>query len=161
MVVVEFMFVYIDTKVSYVFLLAIGNLARLQSLDLSDNALQLLCPDIGRLRSLRHLRLSNNRLKYLPPGKNAIKMWELMQIMSSNISVLKVAVYAGTLFCQQGAADCFWPVSPSAHIKNVPLKPDYSCGLPSMLVYWTHILSFAFWGNVLKSLWMFSWFLCL
>lgn len=48
---------------------AIGNLARLQSLDLSNNALQLLCPEIGRLRSLRHLRLSNNQLKCLPPGK--------------------------------------------------------------------------------------------
>lgn len=45
---------------------AIGNLAKLQSLDLSDNALQDLCPEIGRLRSLRHLRLSNNQLKCLP-----------------------------------------------------------------------------------------------
>lgn len=48
---------------------AIGNLARLQSLDLSNNALQFLCPEIGRLRSLRHLRLSNNQLKCLPPGR--------------------------------------------------------------------------------------------
>lgn len=48
---------------------AIGNLARLQSLDLSNNALQFLCPEIGRLRSLRHLRLSNNHLKCLPPGE--------------------------------------------------------------------------------------------
>uniref|UniRef100_A0A3B3STG1 Leucine rich repeat containing 28 n=1 Tax=Paramormyrops kingsleyae TaxID=1676925 RepID=A0A3B3STG1_9TELE len=47
---------------------AIGNLAKLQSLDLSDNALQVVCPEIGRLRSLRHLRLANNRLKFLPPG---------------------------------------------------------------------------------------------
>ncbi|XP_023669837.1 leucine-rich repeat-containing protein 28 isoform X4 [Paramormyrops kingsleyae] len=46
---------------------AIGNLAKLQSLDLSDNALQVVCPEIGRLRSLRHLRLANNRLKFLPP----------------------------------------------------------------------------------------------
>lgn len=49
-------------------LTAIGNLARLQSLDLSDNALQLICPEIGRLRSLRHLRLSSNQLKCLPQG---------------------------------------------------------------------------------------------
>ncbi|XP_073424882.1 leucine-rich repeat-containing protein 28 isoform X2 [Dendrobates tinctorius] len=46
---------------------AIGSLVKLQSLDLSDNALEILCPDIGRLKSLRHLRLTNNRLKYLPP----------------------------------------------------------------------------------------------
>lgn len=52
-----------------VFLLtAIGNLVKLQSLDLSDNALQVICPEIGRLRSLRHLRLANNQLKFLPQG---------------------------------------------------------------------------------------------
>lgn len=49
-------------------LTAIGNLARLQSLDLSDNTLQVICPEISRLRSLRHLRLSNNQLKCLPQG---------------------------------------------------------------------------------------------
>ncbi|XP_065414211.1 leucine-rich repeat-containing protein 28 isoform X6 [Chrysemys picta bellii] len=45
---------------------AIGSLVKLQFLDLSDNALEIVCPEIGRLRSLRHLRLANNHLKYLP-----------------------------------------------------------------------------------------------
>ncbi|KAF7239553.1 Leucine-rich repeat-containing protein 28 [Varanus komodoensis] len=45
---------------------AIGSLVKLQFLDLSDNALEIICPEIGRLRSLRHLRLANNQLKYLP-----------------------------------------------------------------------------------------------
>ncbi|XP_059808700.1 leucine-rich repeat-containing protein 28 isoform X2 [Hypanus sabinus] len=45
---------------------AIGTLVKLQTLDLSNNALAILCPEIGQLRSLRHLRLMNNRLKFLP-----------------------------------------------------------------------------------------------
>ncbi|KAG8145167.1 hypothetical protein E2320_013525, partial [Naja naja] len=45
---------------------SIGSLVKLQFLDLSDNALEIVCPEIGRLRSLRHLRLANNQLKYLP-----------------------------------------------------------------------------------------------
>ncbi|KAL7980162.1 hypothetical protein Chor_001430 [Crotalus horridus] len=45
---------------------AIGSLVKLQFLDLSDNALEIVCPEIGHLRSLRHLRLANNQLKYLP-----------------------------------------------------------------------------------------------
>lgn len=50
---------------------AIGSLVKLQCLDLSDNALKVVCPEIGRLRSLRHLRLANNQLQLLPPGKRA------------------------------------------------------------------------------------------
>lgn len=34
---------------------AIGSLVKLQCLDLSDNALEIVCPEIGRLRALRHL----------------------------------------------------------------------------------------------------------
>lgn len=49
---------------------AIGSLVKLQSLDLSDNALQVICPEIGQLRSLRHLRLANNQLKFLPQGES-------------------------------------------------------------------------------------------
>ncbi|RVE74829.1 hypothetical protein OJAV_G00026250 [Oryzias javanicus] len=64
---------------------AIGNLARLQSLDLSDNALQLLCPDIGRLRSLRHLRLSNNRLKYLPPEIGDLQELETLDVAMNQL----------------------------------------------------------------------------
>ncbi|XP_072134355.1 leucine-rich repeat-containing protein 28 isoform X2 [Mobula birostris] len=45
---------------------AIGTLVKLQTLDLSNNALAILCPEVGQLRSLRHLRLANNRLKFLP-----------------------------------------------------------------------------------------------
>ncbi|KAF6273249.1 leucine rich repeat containing 28 [Rhinolophus ferrumequinum] len=47
---------------------AIGSLVKLQCLDLSDNALEIVCPEIGRLRALRHLRLANNQLQFLPPG---------------------------------------------------------------------------------------------
>ncbi|XP_037688854.1 leucine-rich repeat-containing protein 28 isoform X3 [Choloepus didactylus] len=46
---------------------AIGSLAKLQCLDLSDNTLEIVCPEIGRLRALRHLRLANNQLQFLPP----------------------------------------------------------------------------------------------
>lgn len=61
-------FTQFSALLSLLELAAIGNLARLQSLDLSDNALQVICPEIGRLHSLRHLRLSNNQLKCLPQG---------------------------------------------------------------------------------------------
>uniref|UniRef100_A0A3P9I5L6 Leucine rich repeat containing 28 n=1 Tax=Oryzias latipes TaxID=8090 RepID=A0A3P9I5L6_ORYLA len=67
---------------------AIGNLARLQSLDLSDNALQLLCPDIGRLRALRHLRLSNNRLKYLPPEIGDLQELETLDVAMNQLMSL-------------------------------------------------------------------------
>lgn len=56
--------------IRYVVVPAIGELVKLQSLDLSDNALQIICPEIGQLRSLRHLRLANNQLKFLPQGKS-------------------------------------------------------------------------------------------
>ncbi|XP_018415757.1 PREDICTED: leucine-rich repeat-containing protein 28 isoform X2 [Nanorana parkeri] len=58
---------YLHSNNIFFFPEAIGSLVKLQSLDLSDNALEILCPDIGRLKSLRHLRLTNNRLKFLPP----------------------------------------------------------------------------------------------
>ncbi|XP_069767488.1 leucine-rich repeat-containing protein 28 isoform X2 [Narcine bancroftii] len=51
---------------------AIASLIKLQSLDLSNNALVILCPEIGQLKSLRHLRLANNRLKFLPAGLQLI-----------------------------------------------------------------------------------------
>lgn len=50
---------------------AIGSLIKLQCLDLSDNALEIVCPEIGRLRALRHLRLANNQLQFLPPGNRS------------------------------------------------------------------------------------------
>uniref|UniRef100_A0A3B5Q0L7 Leucine rich repeat containing 28 n=1 Tax=Xiphophorus maculatus TaxID=8083 RepID=A0A3B5Q0L7_XIPMA len=48
---------------------SIGNLARLQSLDLSNNALQMLCPEIGQigdLQDLETLDLAMNQLMSLP-----------------------------------------------------------------------------------------------
>ncbi|KAK2491983.1 hypothetical protein MC885_011366 [Smutsia gigantea] len=50
----------------------IGSLVKLQFLDLSDNALEIVCPEIGRLRALRHLRLANNQLQFLPPGNHCL-----------------------------------------------------------------------------------------
>ncbi|XP_008309034.1 leucine-rich repeat-containing protein 28 [Cynoglossus semilaevis] len=67
---------------------AIGNLARLQSLDLSNNALQLLCPEIGRLRSLRHLRLSNNQLKCLPPAIGDLLELETLDVSMNQLMSL-------------------------------------------------------------------------
>ncbi|KAB0378741.1 hypothetical protein FD755_010319 [Muntiacus reevesi] len=45
---------------------AIGSLVKLQCLNLSDNALEIVCPEIGRLRALRHLRL------YLTVDRNCL-----------------------------------------------------------------------------------------
>ncbi|XP_018619392.1 leucine-rich repeat-containing protein 28 isoform X2 [Scleropages formosus] len=67
---------------------AIGNLAKLQSLDLSDNALQVICPEIGRLRSLRHLRLANNQLKFLPPEIGDLKELETLDVSVNLLSTL-------------------------------------------------------------------------
>uniref|UniRef100_A0A8C3AWM2 Leucine rich repeat containing 28 n=1 Tax=Cyclopterus lumpus TaxID=8103 RepID=A0A8C3AWM2_CYCLU len=64
---------------------AIGNLARLQSLDLSNNVLQFLCPEIGRLRSLRHLRLSNNHLKCLPPEIGDLQDLETLDVSMNQL----------------------------------------------------------------------------
>uniref|UniRef100_A0A3Q3MMZ8 Leucine rich repeat containing 28 n=1 Tax=Labrus bergylta TaxID=56723 RepID=A0A3Q3MMZ8_9LABR len=64
---------------------AIGNLARLQSLDLSNNALQLLCPEVGRLRSLRHLRLSNNHLKSLPAEIGDLQELETLDVSMNQL----------------------------------------------------------------------------
>ncbi|XP_054588528.2 leucine-rich repeat-containing protein 28 [Nothobranchius furzeri] len=67
---------------------AIGNLARLQSLDLSNNALQLLCPEVGRLRSLRHLRLSNNQLKNLPSEIGDLQDLETLDVSMNQLMSL-------------------------------------------------------------------------
>uniref|UniRef100_A0A8C5FYH6 Leucine-rich repeat-containing protein 28-like n=1 Tax=Gouania willdenowi TaxID=441366 RepID=A0A8C5FYH6_GOUWI len=67
---------------------SIGNLARLQSLDLCNNALQLLCPEIGRLRSLRHLRLSNNQLKCLPPEIGDLQDLEILDLSMNQLMFL-------------------------------------------------------------------------
>ncbi|XP_069046749.1 leucine-rich repeat-containing protein 28 isoform X3 [Lepisosteus oculatus] len=67
---------------------AIGSLAKLQSLDLSDNALQVLCPELGRLRSLRHLRLANNQLKSLPPEIGDLRDLETLDVSMNCLSAL-------------------------------------------------------------------------
>ncbi|XP_072321638.1 leucine-rich repeat-containing protein 28 [Eucyclogobius newberryi] len=67
---------------------AIGDLARLQSLDLSNNALQMLCPEIGRLRSLRHLRLSNNQLKCLPSDIGDLQELEILDVSMNQLTSL-------------------------------------------------------------------------
>ncbi|ETE70427.1 Leucine-rich repeat-containing protein 28, partial [Ophiophagus hannah] len=65
----------------------IGSLVKLQFLDLSDNALEIVCPEIGRLRSLRHLRLANNQLKYLPADLGRSR--ELQYVYVDNNAHLK------------------------------------------------------------------------
>ncbi|KAK1891920.1 Leucine-rich repeat-containing protein 28 [Dissostichus eleginoides] len=67
---------------------AIGSLSRLQSLDLSNNALQFLCPEIGRLRSLRHLRLSNNQLKCFPPEIGDLQDLETLDVSMNQLTFL-------------------------------------------------------------------------
>ncbi|XP_066504364.1 leucine-rich repeat-containing protein 28 [Hoplias malabaricus] len=67
---------------------AIGNLVRLQSLDLSDNALQVICPEIGRLRSLRHLRLANNKLRFLPQELGDLKELETLDVSMNLLGTL-------------------------------------------------------------------------
>uniref|UniRef100_A0A3B4TWU3 Leucine rich repeat containing 28 n=1 Tax=Seriola dumerili TaxID=41447 RepID=A0A3B4TWU3_SERDU len=56
--------------------------------DLSNNALQLLCPEIGRLRSLRHLRLSNNQLKCLPPEIGDLHELETLDVSMNQLMSL-------------------------------------------------------------------------
>lgn len=72
---------------------AIGNLVRLQSLDLSDNALQVICPEIGHLRSLRHLRLSNNQLKCLPQELGDLKELETLDVSMNLLRTLPEQLY--------------------------------------------------------------------
>uniref|UniRef100_A0A8C2DLK2 Leucine rich repeat containing 28 n=1 Tax=Cyprinus carpio TaxID=7962 RepID=A0A8C2DLK2_CYPCA len=67
---------------------AIGNLVKLQSLDLSDNALQLICPEIGQLRSLRHLRLANNQLKFLPQELGDLRELETLDVSMNLLRTL-------------------------------------------------------------------------
>nr|XP_058158841.1 LOW QUALITY PROTEIN: leucine-rich repeat-containing protein 28-like [Dasypus novemcinctus] len=71
---------------------AIGTLAKLQCLDLRNNALEIVCPEIGRLRALRHLRLANNQLQFLPPEVGDLK--ELTSIhMDNNVHLKGLPFY--------------------------------------------------------------------
>uniref|UniRef100_A0A8C8Z0F8 Leucine rich repeat containing 28 n=1 Tax=Prolemur simus TaxID=1328070 RepID=A0A8C8Z0F8_PROSS len=67
---------------------AIGSLVKLQCLDLSDNALEIVCPEIGRLRALRHLRLANNQLQFLPPEVGDLKELQTLDISTNRLLTL-------------------------------------------------------------------------
>ncbi|XP_055031435.2 leucine-rich repeat-containing protein 28 isoform X1 [Misgurnus anguillicaudatus] len=67
---------------------AIGSLVKLQSLDLSDNALQIICPEIGQMRSLRHLRLANNQLKFLPRELGDLRELETLDVSMNLLRTL-------------------------------------------------------------------------
>uniref|UniRef100_A0A8B9NRJ5 Leucine rich repeat containing 28 n=1 Tax=Apteryx owenii TaxID=8824 RepID=A0A8B9NRJ5_APTOW len=67
---------------------SIGSLVKLQFLDLSDNALEIVCPEIGRLRSLRHLRLANNQLKYLPAEVGDLRELQTLDISTNRLITL-------------------------------------------------------------------------
>ncbi|XP_059808697.1 leucine-rich repeat-containing protein 28 isoform X1 [Hypanus sabinus] len=67
---------------------AIGTLVKLQTLDLSNNALAILCPEIGQLRSLRHLRLMNNRLKFLPSEIGDLRELQTLDVSANCLTVL-------------------------------------------------------------------------
>ncbi|KAI7813829.1 leucine-rich repeat-containing protein 28 [Triplophysa rosa] len=67
---------------------AIGSLVKLQSLDMSDNALQVICPEIGQLRSLRHLRLANNQLKFLPRELGELRELETLDVSMNLLRTL-------------------------------------------------------------------------
>uniref|UniRef100_A0A8C6QGJ0 Leucine rich repeat containing 28 n=1 Tax=Nannospalax galili TaxID=1026970 RepID=A0A8C6QGJ0_NANGA len=67
---------------------AIGSLVKLQCLDLSDNALEIVCPEIGRLRALRHLRLANNQLQFLPPEVGDLKELQTLDISTNRLLAL-------------------------------------------------------------------------
>ncbi|KAJ8248804.1 hypothetical protein GJAV_G00227940 [Gymnothorax javanicus] len=72
---------------------AVCDLAKLQSLDLSDNALHIICPEIGQLRSLRHLRLANNRLKTLPPEIGDLKWLETLDVSMNLLTSLPTELH--------------------------------------------------------------------
>ncbi|XP_004852751.1 leucine-rich repeat-containing protein 28 isoform X1 [Heterocephalus glaber] len=67
---------------------AIGSLVKLQCLDLSDNALEIVCPEIGRLRALRHLRLANNQLQFLPAEVGDLKELQTLDISANRLPTL-------------------------------------------------------------------------
>ncbi|XP_056464268.1 leucine-rich repeat-containing protein 28 [Gadus chalcogrammus] len=71
----------------------IGELSRLRSLDLSDNALLFLCPEIGRLRSLRHLRLANNQLEALPSEVGELQELESLDVSRNRLTCLPARLH--------------------------------------------------------------------
>ncbi|XP_056201863.1 leucine-rich repeat-containing protein 28 isoform X2 [Falco biarmicus] len=100
---------------------AIGSLVKLQFLDLSDNALEIVCPEIGRLRSLRHLRLANNQLKYLPAEVGDLRELQTLDISTNRLITLPERLHM-CLSLQYLTAD-------RNHLWYVP---RHLCQLPSL-----------------------------
>ncbi|XP_053810471.1 leucine-rich repeat-containing protein 28 isoform X1 [Vidua chalybeata] len=100
---------------------AIGSLVKLQFLDLSDNALEIVCPEIGRLRSLRHLRLANNQLKYLPAEVGDLRELQTLDISTNRLMTLPERLHM-CLSLQYLTAD-------RNHLWSVP---RHLCQLPSL-----------------------------
>ncbi|KAM9638401.1 leucine-rich repeat-containing protein 28 isoform 5-T10 [Morphnus guianensis] len=100
---------------------AIGSLVKLQFLDLSDNALEIVCPEIGRLRSLRHLRLANNQLKYLPAEVGDLRELQTLDISTNCLITLPERLHM-CLSLQYLTAD-------RNHLWYVP---RHLCQLPSL-----------------------------
>uniref|UniRef100_A0A8C0J804 Leucine rich repeat containing 28 n=1 Tax=Chelonoidis abingdonii TaxID=106734 RepID=A0A8C0J804_CHEAB len=105
----------------FILSLAIGSLVKLQFLDLSDNALEIVCPEIGRLRSLRHLRLANNQLKYLPAEVGDLRELQTLDISTNRLIALPERLHM-CLSLQYLSADgnYLWCV------------PRHLCQLPSL-----------------------------
>ncbi|XP_040456393.1 leucine-rich repeat-containing protein 28 isoform X3 [Falco naumanni] len=100
---------------------SIGSLVKLQFLDLSDNALEIVCPEIGRLRSLRHLRLANNQLKYLPAEVGDLRELQTLDISTNRLITLPERLHM-CLSLQYLTAD-------RNHLWYVP---RHLCQLPSL-----------------------------
>ncbi|XP_069622393.1 leucine-rich repeat-containing protein 28 [Ranitomeya imitator] len=113
---------------------AIGSLVKLQSLDLSDNALEILCPDIGRLKSLRHLRLTNNRLKYLPPEIGKLKELQTLDLSTNHLASLPEKLH----LCQS--------------LRYLTVDRNFLCSVPRQLCQLASLNELSMAGNRLASL---------
>lgn len=72
---------------------AIGTLVKLQSLDLSNNALAIICPEIGQLKSLKHLRLTNNQLRFLPSEIGDLRELQTLDVSANCLTVLPESLH--------------------------------------------------------------------
>ncbi|KAM4676861.1 leucine-rich repeat-containing protein 28 [Discoglossus pictus] len=113
---------------------AIGSLVKLQSLDLSDNALEILCPDIGRLKSLRHLRLTNNRLKFLPPEIGKLKELQTLDLSTNHLVTLPEKLH----LCQS--------------LQFLTVDRNLLCSVPRQLCQLASLNELSMAGNRLASL---------
>uniref|UniRef100_UPI00398F327C leucine-rich repeat-containing protein 28 isoform X1 n=1 Tax=Pristiophorus japonicus TaxID=55135 RepID=UPI00398F327C len=100
---------------------AIGTLVKLQSLDLSNNALAVLCPEIGQLKSLRHLRLAKNQLKFLPSEIGDLRELQTLDVSTNCLTTLPESLHL-CFSLQYLAAD-------HNHLKDLPRQ---LCMLPNL-----------------------------